>query len=33
MLKLLTLGRKEIEQSKYRCMDDVFADLDKDEKE
>lgn len=30
MLKLLALGRKEIEQGRYRPMNDVFADLDKD---
>jgi len=30
MLKLLALGRKEIDQGRYRSMDDVFADLDKD---
>ncbi|MBK8188094.1 MAG: type II toxin-antitoxin system Phd/YefM family antitoxin [Cellvibrio sp.] len=31
MLKLLALGRKEYEQGKYRSLDEVFADLDKDE--
>jgi prevent-host-death family protein len=31
MLKLLALGRKEYEQGKYRSLEEVFADLDKDE--
>ena len=29
MLKLLTLGRHEIDQGRCRSMDDVFAELDK----
>jgi prevent-host-death family protein len=30
LLKVLALGNKEIEQGKYRSVDKVFADLDKD---
>jgi hypothetical protein len=30
MLKLLMVGRHEIDQGRYKSMDDVFAELDKD---
>ncbi|AAO90189.1 type II toxin-antitoxin system Phd/YefM family antitoxin [Coxiella burnetii] len=30
LLKILSLGQKEIEKGQFRSADDVFADLDKD---
>jgi hypothetical protein len=30
MLKLLALGHQEKDQGRYKSMDDVFAELDKD---
>lgn len=30
LLKILAMGNKQIEEGKYRPIEDVFADLDKD---
>jgi len=30
LLKILALGNREIEERKFRSVEDVFADLDKD---
>ncbi|MGG1946757.1 type II toxin-antitoxin system Phd/YefM family antitoxin [Trinickia sp. NRRL B-1857] len=31
LLKILTLGNREIEQGRFRTADDVFADLDRED--
>ncbi|PMS15362.1 prevent-host-death protein [Trinickia dabaoshanensis] len=31
LLKILTLGNREIEQGRFRSADDVFADLDRED--
>ncbi|WGY70078.1 type II toxin-antitoxin system Phd/YefM family antitoxin [Burkholderia cepacia] len=33
LLKLLALGNREIEKGQFRSVEDVFADLDKDDEQ